>query len=77
MVLLGNSSSIADWDSEAAHQFILNNTQIPSGNWDEWMARYSLITLANSPEEQGEWAARAALQVLGGTSGKRDPCHNE
>ena len=31
------------------------------------MARFSLITLANKPEEQGEWAARTAMQILAGT----------
>ncbi len=67
MVLLGNSSSIAGWDARQAYRFILENTSVPSGNWDEWMARFSLITLANKPEEQGEWAARTAMQILAGT----------
>ena len=30
------------------------------------MAPFSLITLANDPYEQGEWAARTALEVLDG-----------
>ncbi len=68
MILLGNSSSIAGWDADTAYRFILENTQVPSGNWDDWMARYSLITLANRPEEQGEWAARTAMKIVAGTA---------
>jgi ABC-type uncharacterized transport system substrate-binding protein len=31
------------------------------------MAPYSLLTLAKSSQEQGEWSAQAALSILGGT----------
>ena len=67
LLLLGNSVSIKDWDAAAAKAFILETTRIPSGNWDDWMAPFSLVTFANDPEEQGEWAARTALKVLAGT----------
>ena len=68
ILLLGNSSSVSGWDDSQASQFVLQYSQIPSGNWDEWMARFSLVTFANKPEEQGEWAARTALKVLNGTA---------
>jgi ABC-type uncharacterized transport system substrate-binding protein len=73
LILLGNSISIPDWDKQEAQAFVLANTLVPSGNWDEWMAPFSLITFANSPEEQGEWAATAALKILAGTSPQAIP----
>lgn len=68
LILLGNTASIAGWDAAAAQALILNETRVPTANWDSWMAPYSLVTFANSPAEQGEWAATAALQILNGTA---------
>ena len=68
MILLGNSASVKGWDNQEAQAFVLANTSVPSGNWDEWMAPYSLVTFANIPEEQGEWAATTALKILAGTT---------
>jgi len=47
-------------------RLVLAHTIVPSGNWDEWMAPYSLVTFSNIPEEQGEWAATTALKILAG-----------
>ncbi len=67
MLLLGNAASIADWNPNLAQLIINEHTKIPSGNWDPQMAPYALITLATVPAEQGRWAARTALRILGGT----------
>ena len=67
MILIGNSASVKGWDNAEALQFVMDNTQIPTGNWDSWMAPFSLVTFANQAEEQGEWAAKTALKILGGT----------
>lgn len=66
MLLLGNPASISGWNAHSAQSFVDENTKIPSGNWDPHMAPYSLITLATIPEEQGEWAARTAIDILAG-----------
>ena len=42
------------------------NTRIPTGGWDVWMAENVLVTIANVAEEQGEWTAKTALEILGG-----------
>ena len=68
MILLGNSASIKGWNNKEAQAFVMAKTSVPSGNWDDWMAPFSLVTFANSPEEQGEWAATAALKILAGTA---------
>lgn len=68
MILLGNTASIPDWDSSEAKVIINHESLIPTGNWDAWMAQYSLITYATDPEEQGEWAAQRALEIFNGTA---------
>jgi ABC-type uncharacterized transport system substrate-binding protein len=68
MILMGNTISIHGWDEEKAKSIIADYTQIPTGNWDSWMAPYALITFATKPEEHGEWAATTALKILSGIS---------
>jgi len=50
-----------------ARRFVLENTRIPSGSVEQWIAPYSLICQAKLGNEQGEWAAHAALRILAGT----------
>lgn len=64
LLLLGNAASISDWSPGEAKNLVDEHTQIPSGNWDLWMAPYALMTFATKPEEQGEWAARTAKEIL-------------
>jgi ABC-type uncharacterized transport system substrate-binding protein len=73
MILVGNAASIIDWDPEQAHQVIHTETRIPTANWDAWMAPYCLITIATKPQEQGAWAASAALKILDGTTPSEIP----
>ena len=68
IILLGNHASLPDWDASAAQELIREETRVPTANWDTWMAPYSLVTFANLPSEQGEWAAATALKILNGTS---------
>ena len=68
-------SAMTDWDGdeEALHRFMVDNTEIPTGSWDYWIAENVLITIANSSEEQGEWAARTALEIAGGKTPSQFP----
>ncbi len=68
ILIMGNNAGSDAWDEASMKQFILANTTIPTGSINDWMAPYSLLTLAKSAEEQGEWSAQAALSILGGTS---------
>jgi hypothetical protein len=56
-----------------ARQFMLQNTKIPAGSVEEWIAPFSLICQAKLGNEQGQWAATAALRVLGGASPRDIP----
>jgi len=64
---MGNNAGSDKWDEEEMKQFVLQNTVIPTGSINDWMAPYSLLTLAKSGQEQGEWSAQTALSILGGT----------
>jgi ABC-type uncharacterized transport system substrate-binding protein len=67
ILFMGNNAGSDTWDEEAMKQFVLQNSTIPTGSINDWMAPYSLLTLAKSGQEQGEWSAQAALSILGGT----------
>lgn len=48
--------------------FVEANTKVPTGTSYDFMAPYALMDFAKVAEEQGSWAADAALKILGGTS---------
>ncbi|MBM3298741.1 MAG: hypothetical protein FJY85_02160 [Deltaproteobacteria bacterium] len=63
-----NNAGIPDWDPIAAEKFFTENTRIPTGSTAEWMTSVNLLITGRIPEEQGEYAAQAALKILDGTS---------
>jgi ABC-type uncharacterized transport system substrate-binding protein len=67
ILFFGNNAGIDRWEDEEVIPFMTENTRIPSGAINDWLAPYVLLTLAKSPEEQGEWSAAAALRILAGT----------
>lgn len=77
LLLFINYAGIADWEEDKARRFIIENTKIPSGTNNIWTAPFSLLGIIKSPEEQGRWAARAALRILDGVPPDRIPIsHN-
>lgn len=67
ILFMGNNAGSDRWDEAEMTRFVLDNAKIPSGSINDWMAPYSLVTLAKVPAEQGEWAAKAALRILDGS----------
>ena len=63
-----NFASIADWDSDQAAQFVLENTKIPSGAFQEAQMKHTFLGYLKVPEEQGLWSARAALKIFDGAA---------
>ena len=69
MLVLGSLGAL---DLEGASMtdietFVTQNTRIPTAAYDAFMKDISLITLSTIPEEQGQWAATKALEILNGT----------
>ena len=67
ILFMGNNAGSDKWDEKEMKQFIARNTVVLTGSINDWMAPYSLLTLAKSGQEQGVWSAQAALQILDGT----------
>jgi hypothetical protein len=67
ILFMGNNAGSDTWDEEGMKEFVLRNTTVPTGSINDWMAPYTLLTLAKSAKEQGVWSAQAALQIFDGT----------
>ncbi len=66
LLLLTPWYGISDWNKAEMKKFVLNNITVPTGTSYSFMADYSLVCYATDPEEQGEWAADTALEILAG-----------
>ncbi|MCS7009995.1 MAG: ABC transporter substrate-binding protein [Anaerolineales bacterium] len=67
ILIVLNNAGAPDWDETTMKTFFREHTTVPTISVNPWMAPYVLATLAKLPEEQGEWAAQTALQILQGT----------
>lgn len=72
-LIVGNTAGLPGWDEAAAAVFVTANTKVPTGATDEHMAPFAMFGFTKVPEEQGFYAAGAALKILGGTSPKSIP----
>lgn len=66
MLFVRNYAGIEGWENEEARAFLAANTRIPTASPLDFMADFVLYDIGKIPEEQGEWAASAALRILGG-----------
>ncbi|WP_320041668.1 ABC transporter substrate binding protein [uncultured Desulfobacter sp.] len=68
MVIIQEFRSVKGFNHEAMKAFVNTHTRAPTLATAPYMVDYALITYAKSGEEQGEYAARTALQILDGRS---------
>jgi len=66
MVLIQECRSVQGFNHLEMVNFVLKNTVIPTAAMQKYLMHYALFTHAKSGEEQGEYAARTALDILGG-----------
>ncbi len=66
-------AGIEGWNQKEARQLIKEAAVIPFGTVNSWMMPYELIGVTKVPREQGEWAARTALEIIGGKMPKELP----
>ncbi len=67
VILLSDGGLYDDKEAELI-TFLENNTKKPTGSFYDFMAEKTIFTYAKDPLEQGEWAATAALEIIGGKS---------
>ena len=72
-LLLVSPKGIQGWDTELAADFVLEHTNIPSGTVQKWMMPFTTIGFVKLPQEQGEWAAQAAVKILQGQAPNEIP----
>ena len=73
VLILENTTGMPGWDAAAAAEFVAANTKVPTGTALEHTTPFAMMGFAKIPEEQGFYAAGAALSILGGTSPKDIP----
>ncbi len=66
LLIIPNHAGISDWDGDSVEKFIAENIRIPTGGVFDFMSRFVIFTLAKDPSEQGNYAAKTALDILGG-----------
>lgn len=68
LVVIGSRNGIKDWDHERALAEVLRSTRKLSVTNHGWMMPYTILGVTKVSREQGEWAAKTALRILGGMS---------
>jgi ABC-type uncharacterized transport system substrate-binding protein len=66
LIIFENNAGISDWNDQEAEDFTKANISVPVGTTNPWTMKESVLGITKIPDEQGEWSARAALQILDG-----------
>lgn len=68
LVIIGSSEGVVDWDAHRVQKAVLRSTRKLSVTNHGWMMPFTILGVTKVSEEQGEWAAKAALNILSGVS---------
>lgn len=67
-LIIGSNQAIRDWNETEARQFVEANARVISGANHDYLNGVSLISINKLPAEQGEYAAKTAIQILKGAT---------
>lgn len=67
LIIIGSNAGIKDWDEDEVRNAILPLGRTLSTTNHGWMMPYTMFGMTKVPEEQGEWAARIAIEIINGT----------
>ena len=73
MLMILGVAAVSGWDDDAARAFAETHSKIPAGTDFAWLMHTAVLGVGKVPEEQGRWAARAALKILDGVPPSRIP----
>lgn len=65
-LILHNNTNIKGWDSSRALAVQQEISKTFSLTLNRWMMPFTMLGVFKIPEEQGEWAAQVALEILAG-----------
>jgi len=66
LIYMPINGAIKNWDETTARTLIENNLKIPAVTCDDFMMPYTVFGLTKVAKEQGEWASKTAIELLGG-----------
>jgi ABC-type uncharacterized transport system substrate-binding protein len=66
MVIIDSDGGLYKGKEAELKAFIEANTKVPTGTMYDFMTAYAMIGFTKIAEEQGDWAATAALKILDG-----------
>ncbi len=67
IIILGNYVAFPHWNAETNLQWVKKYNQKITLAAQPWMMPYVAFGMTKSPDEQGQWAALTALEILQGT----------
>lgn len=65
-IILGNNAAFPQWNQQENIEWIKKHTRKVTAATQKWMMDYATIGYTKVPEEQGEWAGLAAVEILKG-----------
>ncbi len=66
MILIQECRSVLGFNHRDMIKFVNENTMVPTGALQRYRNHYALVTFAKLGKEQGEYAAKTALEILDG-----------
>lgn len=72
-VVIGSEGGITGWSNVVAEQEVLATTRKLSVTNLGWMTPFAILGVTKVPEEQGEWAGKAALRIIDGLAPRDIP----
>ncbi len=72
-IIMGSHSGISDWDKTELAAFAVEHARKLTVTSHDWMMPFSTIGFTKIPQEHGEWAALAAIEILKGRSPREIP----
>lgn len=66
IIIIGVTAGIEGYNDSQAEKFIMENTDKPIAVEHDWMINLGTISFSKVAQEQGEWSAKTALEILDG-----------
>jgi len=73
LIIIGSNAGITDWNESDIAKTLLKHTKVFSVTTSDWMMPFTMLGLTKVPEEQGEWSAKVALEIIKGVSPSQIP----
>lgn len=67
-IVIGSNSGIEGWHKAAMAEFVKESTRVISVTNHGWMMHVSALGYTKIPEEHGQWAGEAAVELLNGAN---------